>query len=77
MNTELMEQIESQNETIMRKIAEYEELRSEIDQTKFEIEKYVKEFETRLRDQAASWNKKVQEKESEKTSLVCEIEKYH
>ena len=65
------------NDQIIKKNSEYENLVEEIEEMSRNVEIYERDVKVSLNSERAKWQFKITEMETERTKLVCEIEKMH
>ena len=65
------------NDQIVKKNSEYENLVEEIEEMSRNVEIYERDVKVSLNSERAKWQLKITEMETERTELVCEIEKMH
>jgi cell division protein FtsB len=65
------------NDQIVKKNSEYENLVEEIEEMSRNVEIYDRDVKVSLNSERARWQLKIMEMETERTMLVCEIEKMH
>ena len=65
------------NDQIVKKNSEYENLVEEIEEMSRNVEIYERDVKVSLNSERAQWQLKITEMETERTKLVCEIEKMH
>ena len=65
------------NDQIVKKNSEYENLVEEIEEMSRNVEIYERDVKVSLNSERAKWQLKITEMETERTKLVCEIEKMH
>ena len=65
------------NDQIVKKNSEYENLVEEIEEMSRNVEIYERDVKVSLNSERAKWQLKTTEMETERTKLVCEIEKMH
>lgn len=76
-NAELIQEIQDLNDQIVKKNSEYENLVEEIEEMSRNVEIYERDVKVSLNSERAKWQLKTTEMETERTKLVCEIEKMH